>query len=121
MLVLRPPAHPPVGRWQGINARIFGRGGGTADVVHWTAFSPAIVDIRASRDGVFGSTLGWLDVHRAVLDSSGFLVVCAADTTAPIECVAEGLGPGPASRPGANPRSFCGFLRGFDLGHFADA
>src|SRR6478672_582506 len=71
LLVLRPPADGHVGRWQGINARIFGHGGDTDDVVDWTAFSPAMADITASGEGVFGSTLGWLAIRLSALDSSG--------------------------------------------------
>jgi hypothetical protein len=72
LLVLRPPSHPPTGRWEGINIRIFGHGGDTSDVVDWTAFSPAMVDVGATGDGVYGGTLGWLAVRQATIDSSGF-------------------------------------------------
>jgi hypothetical protein len=71
LLVLRPPPDGRVGRWQGINARIFGHGGDTNDVVDWTAFSPAMADVTASGKGVFGSTLGWLAIRQSALDSSG--------------------------------------------------
>ena len=72
LLVLRAPANPHPSRWQGINTRIFGRGGDSSDGVEWTAFSPAMVNIGPSGDGVFASTRGWLAVRHAVLDSSGF-------------------------------------------------
>lgn len=71
LLVLQPPSNPTRGRWQGVNARIFGHGGDTGDVLDWTAFSPAFVDIGSTGQGVFASTLGWLPTGQVAFDSAG--------------------------------------------------
>lgn len=89
LLVLRPPADGRVGRWQGINARIFGHGGDTNDVVDWTAFSPAVADLTASGEGVFGSTLGWLAIRQSAFDSSGLRL--SLDPQATVAATTEDL------------------------------
>src|SRR5947208_1510940 len=70
MIALHPATRPQAGRWRGINARVFGRGGDSADVVDWSAFSPAIVDVGTA-NGIFSSWLGWFRVRQAVFDTAG--------------------------------------------------
>lgn len=68
MLVLRPPQDPRHGRWLGTQARIFGEGADTADIVDWTAFAPTFVDVGTGQ-GIFNWC--WCRVTKAIVDTRG--------------------------------------------------
>jgi len=68
LLLLRPPANRHTGRWFGTQARIFGAGGDTSDVVDWGTFAPAFVDVGRP-DSTFSWC--WCRVVRAQIDNVG--------------------------------------------------
>lgn len=74
------------GRWLGTQARLFGRGADTADVVDWSAFSPTFADI-----GRIDSAYNWCwcRITRFELDSVS--LTFEADPQRPIPASAEDL------------------------------
>ena len=67
---------------------MFGHGGDSADVIDWTAFSPAMVDVGIA-DGIFAAGFGWLRVRQAAIDSTGLRFT--ADTKDPAPATLEDL------------------------------
>lgn len=68
-LVLESPQPGSDGRWLGTQVRIFGeRGDSTKDLVDWTAFVPAFVDLQGP-DSLFSYC--WCKIVRASVDAEG--------------------------------------------------
>ena len=87
LLVLRPSASAARGRWHGTQARVFGADGdSTKDVVDWTAFAPAFVDV-GSTDSVFSWC--WCRIVKSTLDTSGLRF--DADLGRPVPAVTHDL------------------------------
>jgi hypothetical protein len=80
LLVLRPPANPKAGRWSGTQARVFGAGGDTADVVDWRAFGPTFVDV-GKPNGIFNWC--WCFVTAATVDTDGLHFEARLERPAP--------------------------------------
>ena len=79
LLVVRSPDTPTVGRWLGTQARLFGGGADSADVVDWSAFSPTFADI-GSADSVFSWC--WCRITKFSVDSVS--LVFEADPQLPV-------------------------------------
>lgn len=84
LLVLQAPPNPLAGRWLGTQARVFGRGADSADVVDWSAFGPTFADI-----GQPDSTYNWCwcRITRFTLDSVS--LVFEADPRRPVSASIE--------------------------------
>lgn len=86
LLVLRSPTRPAEGRWLGTQARLFGHGADTADVVDWAAFGPTFADIGRA-DSVFNWC--WCRITRFDLDSVSLFF--EADPGRPVPANADDL------------------------------
>lgn len=84
LLVLHSPVTPAAGRWLGTQARVFGRGADSADVVDWTAFSPTFADIGRP-DSTFN--LCWCRITSFAIDSVS--LVLEADPRQPVAASEE--------------------------------
>lgn len=86
LLVLQAPTTPTSGRWSGTQARLFGSGADTADVVDWSAFSPTFADIGTA-DSVYNWC--WCRITKFTVDSVSLLF--EADPQRPVPASAEDL------------------------------
>lgn len=84
LLVLRSPETPTTGRWLGTQARLFGRGADSADVVDWAAFSPTFADIGRA-DSAFNWC--WCRITKFTIDSVS--LAFEADPRQPVQASAE--------------------------------